>query len=110
MKKVVNGKIYDTKKSFFIGYCTNGCETKRDGRYIEHKLFKTKRSGQYFIYTFWGGLTEYAEYFGCGSTCEGEHIRLVSKEEVISWLEEYDEWFSESEKDDILEELNLEEA
>lgn len=103
MKKVINGKMYNTETATCIGCkCTNAL-SQRDFRYREEKLYQ-KRTKEFFLYGEGGALTEYAEYVtGCGYTY-GEKIIPLSEEEAKEWVEknmdadEYVKLFAECEE------------
>jgi len=48
MRKIINGKRYDTKKVIQIGWATNGVPVT-DLSYWKATLYRTPRSGQYFF-------------------------------------------------------------
>lgn len=87
MKKIINGKTYNTKNATLIGeWSTSGIGTC-DFRYCKEGLYLS-RLGQYFIAGIGGALTQY------GISCGGNHItgcsniKLLSKEEAREWAEE----------------------
>jgi hypothetical protein len=72
MKKLINGKLYNTKNSIAIASWDNGVEITDPG-YFEETLFKSKM-GTYFIYH---------------KICEGLDIREVTQEAAFEWLQEH---------------------
>lgn len=84
MKKVVNGKMYDTDTAELIDVWDNKYNSN-DFHYVEEKLYKTKK-GAYFLYGEGGPLSSYAEKCGNGS-CGSSDIRPMTKEEAIEWAE-----------------------
>lgn len=105
MRRIVNGKVYDTEKAEEIGYYRNG-RGRSDFRWIEESLYVTSK-GNFFLAGAGGALTRYAEprYKGGslrdGGMGEGEGIIPLSKEEALSWCEEnldiedYQEYFKD---------------
>lgn len=96
MKKVINGKVYDTDKASEIGSTSGGAEQSTDLHYWEEVLYK-KRTGEYFLYCFGGALSHYGIRKGrsCGS---GEHIKPLSYDKAKEWAEKAlsgDKWIEE---------------
>ena len=52
MKKIINGKLYNTETATLIGGFYKGGTGYSDINYIEQKIYQTKK-GQYFLY-IWG--------------------------------------------------------
>lgn len=86
MKKVINGKLYNTETAKRLGYTFHG-ESRSDFRYYEETLYKTK-SGQYFIHGEGGPMSRYSRAVGQNSWSGGESIRPVSEEAAQAWCEE----------------------
>lgn len=75
MKKIINGKMYDTYTAKIIGFGfvnTNGVYSRYDFRWQEETLYK-KKTGEFFLYGTGGPLTKYAEPDG-NRTRWGEKI------------------------------------
>jgi hypothetical protein len=87
MKKVINGKVYDTEKATLIGEYRFSNPT--DFYYYEEALYKSKK-GQFFIAGEGGAMTKYAEALGNGSTGSGDGMELLSPEEALDWCENHD--------------------
>lgn len=104
MKKIINGKRYDTDTAKkIITYSNNLSVT--DFRYYEETLYK-KITGEYFLHGEGGGLTKYYSIIG-DMHAYGEKIFPLTLEEAKLWAEkvmdadEYEEEFlldDESEK------------
>ncbi len=86
MKKVIDGKIYDTEKAVIIGKKSFG--GYGDFRYLRVELCKTKKSNIYFLAGEGGPMTEYAHQCIDGSFSGGRGIRVLTKAEALSWAEE----------------------
>ena len=86
MKKIINGKVYDTSSAKEIGHYENGLPTDFD--YIEEVLYR-KRTGEFFLHGFGGARTKYATSIGGNSWASGEKILPVSYEEARQWAEEH---------------------
>ncbi|WP_347273236.1 hypothetical protein [Candidatus Kuenenia sp.] len=76
MKKVIDGKIYNTETAELLHAWSNGKYTSDFG-YIKESLYRTKK-GAYFIAGEGGAKTGYARACGSNSVCGGEGIDVVS--------------------------------
>lgn len=83
MRKIINGKLYDTEVAELLGSMEQGHEG--DFSYIYEALFRTKR-GTYFIHGEGGGLTRYRQKYG-NLYGYGEDIRVLSEAEARKWVE-----------------------
>lgn len=87
MRKIINGKSYDTDKATLVGSWDNG-SWDSDFDYVEEKLYR-KRTGEYFVYGEGGARTRYAKPDGYNSWRGGALITPVTYEEARSWAEEH---------------------
>ncbi len=87
MKRIIDGKIYDTETAEELGF--DSYSNPGDFQYWEEGLFKTKK-GAFFLAGSGGAMSKYAESRGNGSTGGGSHIMLITKEEAFDWLQEVD--------------------
>lgn len=88
MKKVVNGKVYNTDTAEEVANYSNGLGG-RDFRNVDESLYKTKK-GAWFLAGEGGPMTKYAR--ACGNmTGGGDDIIPMSAEEALEWLEHHDE-------------------
>lgn len=101
MRKIINGKLYDTDTATYIDY--KGEYNCRDFSSFYEELYR-KKTGEYFLYGVGGPATKYAEYIlTCGYT-DGEKIIPLSESEARNWAEEnlsadkYIELFGECEE------------
>ncbi|MBO6350070.1 hypothetical protein EY688_13075 [Enterococcus casseliflavus] len=79
MKKIIEGKLYNTETATLIAEYRKGNRTDFNG--IEEEVYKTKK-GQYFMY-FWGGaLTEYREEVSHRNYSDNEDIKLITEKEA----------------------------
>jgi hypothetical protein len=87
MKKIINGKMYDTKTAELIDYYNDGFTS--DLYWVKEMLFK-KKTGEFFIYR------ETRQY--------GAELNLLSIREAKDWVEEnssadiYEELFGKTEE------------
>ena len=88
MKRVINGKAYNTETAECLCESTNGYHPQ-DFKYCKEALYQTKK-GAYFIFGVGGGLSKYAERYG-DAKGEGSKIKVVDEYEAMRWLEERQE-------------------
>jgi len=88
MKKVINGKMYNTETSDRLHRWDNG-SYGNDFNSCEESLYKTKK-GAYFIAGSGGPMSKYAKSCGSNNTCGSSDITPLSKAEAIEWLESHD--------------------
>lgn len=85
MKKVINGKIYDTATAQEVGSWDNGIYG--DLSSLEETLYR-KRTGEYFLHGMGGARTKYATSSGDNSWSGGEKIIPLTWESACKWAEE----------------------
>jgi hypothetical protein len=86
MKKIINGKLYDTDTAKEIDCCSHG-EGPRDFRYYAEYLYK-KRTGEYFLYGEGGPMSRYSVAVGNNSWSGGEKIIPLTLDAARKWAEE----------------------
>lgn len=84
MKKVIDGKLYDTEKATKIADYWNGLGAD-DFRFVHEELYVTVK-GNYFLYGEGGPMTEYAESFGPNSWSGSSNIFSFTREQAYEWL------------------------
>jgi len=84
MKKVINGKLYDTFTAKFLGYFDNGKLTNYFS-YLYEGLYQ-KRTGEHFLHCVGGALTTYN-----GSVIKPltSVIKPLTYEEAQKWAEKH---------------------
>jgi len=88
MKKIINGLRYDTEKAVLIGkYSTPGLGMS-DFNYWEAGLYKTPRSGAFFLAGAGHAMTMFGSTEG-NSRGWGEKLSPMSREESLKWAEQY---------------------
>lgn len=87
MKKIINGKRYDTDTAKECGtaYSKLG---RRDFGYWEETLYQ-KRTGEFFLYGEGGPASRYAVSAGQNSWSGGEKIIPLSAQNAMKWAEEH---------------------
>lgn len=86
MKKIINGKMYNTETATYLGGWSNDAPTS-DFTHIEEELYQ-KRTGEFFLYGFGGAMTKYAVSQGQNSWSGGSSIIPLSYESAMKWAEE----------------------
>lgn len=82
MRKVINGKLYDTETAEVITGRTNGY-TSNDLNYECENLYRSQK-GTYFMHYQGGPLSRYARQYGNGAIGE-EGINVLTEEEARNW-------------------------
>ena len=86
MKKIINGKLYDTDTAKGIASNYHG-DGPRDFRYYAESLYR-KRTGEYFLHGEGGPMTQYAISCGQNQWRGGEKIIPLSYDAAKQWAEE----------------------
>jgi len=103
MRKVIQGKIYDTEKSHLIGEADANC-SPTDFSYWEAGLYRTPRSGRYFLAGHGGPMTSWGQPVQ-GGMGGGSGIRPLDPEHALEWAEQHlDTEIVEKEFNDMIEE------
>ena len=84
MKKIINGRLYDTETAKMIGSWSNGLGSS-DFHYCTEYLYQ-KKTGEYFLYGSGGAMSIYGKSYG-GGMCWGEDIVPMTEKEVKVWAE-----------------------
>lgn len=84
MKKIINGKLYDTDTAKGLGSWSNG--EWGDFSHVEETLYR-KRTGEFFLHGEGGPMTQYAKSCGNNSWSGGEKIIPLSAAKAREWAE-----------------------
>jgi|SRR5665648_187454 len=101
MRKIINGRTYNTATSKAIGEWWNGL-SMNDFQHCYETLYKNTK-GAYFLHGEGGALSRYAVSNG-NSTSGSEQITPLTKDEAMEWAEkrleadEYESEFGEQEE------------
>ena len=88
MKAIINGLRYDTEKATLIGeYHTPGLG-HNNFQYWTAALYKTPRSGRFFLTGEGHAMTRFASHSG-DSSGWGSKVIPMSKKEALEWAEQY---------------------
>ena len=87
MKKIINGKVYDTEKakkvaSWYSSYARN------DFHYYEEELYK-KKTGEFFLYGEGNAASPYSRSCGQNEWCGSEKIVPLTFKEAQEWAEKH---------------------
>lgn len=97
MKKIINGKLYDTETAKEVGLRAHG-EGPRDFHYFVERLYR-KRTGEYFLHGEGGPMTQYARTVGQNQWSGGEKIMPLDYQAAREWAEKH------MDADDYMEEF-----
>ena len=87
MKKIINGKVYDTEKAKELAKWSNG-GSWRDFRHLEETLYR-KKTGEFFLFGEGGPMTQYAEQVELNGWSGGSRIMPMTYAEATKWAEEH---------------------
>ncbi len=103
MKKIINGKVYDTRTAINLAECDHGAPG--DLHYVCEALYR-KRTGEFFLHGEGGPASKYSESTGMNQWSGGEKIIPLDWDAAREWGEEnlstakYEEIFGEIVEDD----------
>jgi hypothetical protein len=92
MKAIINGKRYDTERATLIGEADAlnfGCSSTRDFSHWEAGLYRTPRSGAFFLAGRGGPMTRFSRKVDQNSWTGGSGIHPMDRAEALEWAEEY---------------------
>ncbi|WP_146227926.1 hypothetical protein [Rhodobacter viridis] len=85
MKRIINGKRYDTDSANYIGTYAHG--HPGDFGWFEEDLYRTSK-GEYFIAGEGGAMSKYARSAGGNSWSGGSAITPIEKQYAFAWAQE----------------------
>jgi len=86
MKKIINGKRYDTETAQLIG--SDGYSNRRDFCFWREKLYR-KKTGEFFLYGEGGAMSRYGRSTGQNLRSAGEEIQPLTLKEAQEWGEQH---------------------
>jgi hypothetical protein len=86
MKKIINGKMYNTETATELGEFWNGLSAS-DFRNLSETLYR-KKNGEFFLYGQGGAMTKYSHPVGNNMSHGGEEIIPLTEEQAKHWAEE----------------------
>ena len=84
MKKVIEGKIYDTETAEQVG--SDSYSHYGDFQYWCEELYYTKK-GNWFLYGEGGAKSKFARGIGQNETAGGNDITPLTRGDALAWLE-----------------------
>ena len=87
MKKIIDGITYNTATATELGRRFEGNST--DLRHIDETLYRTNKTGVYFLHGYGGPQTDYAIKRRNNEWVGGEAIRPLTAEEAQAWGKKY---------------------
>lgn len=88
MKKIINGRRYDTDTAKEIYWWLDEAWPSNDLDFYEEGLYR-KRTGEYFLYGYGNARSKYQQYIGNNSYSGGEGIIPLTEAEAHKWLKEH---------------------
>ena len=85
MKKIINGKLYNTETAVKMATRDNGLYPS-NFHYTKETLF-LKKTGEFFLYGEGGPASKWAYFYEDGGRTSGEGIELLSRDEAMAWTE-----------------------
>lgn len=90
MKSIINGKRYNTETSTMVGSGgSNGNISRSDFSWWEADLYRTPRSGAFFLAGRGGPMTRWAKAIGNNGWSGGSGVIPLSREEALEWAEQH---------------------
>ena len=86
MKKIINGRRYDTDSAKFLA--EDSYSYRSDFHWWRETLYR-KNTGEYFLHGEGGPASKYAEAVGMNKWSSGERIMPLSLTEAQKWAEEH---------------------
>jgi len=87
MKKVINGKLYDTEKAQRLASWEN-IQDVRSFNHMEETLYR-KRTGEFFLHGEGEARTRYARQYESNMWGHGEEIVPLTVQAAQKWAEEH---------------------
>ena len=87
MKKVINGKLYDTEKAAKMASWENN-QDYTSFNHLEETLYR-KRTGEYFLHGAGEARTKYAQRYEDNMWGHGEQIIPLTVKAAQEWAEEH---------------------
>lgn len=87
MKKIINGKRYDTETAEYIGSTSWG-DGPSDFNHWSEELYR-KRTGEFFIYGEGGPNSKYSKSLSYNEWSGSEELRPITEDEAKEWVEDY---------------------
>lgn len=87
MKRVIDGKRYDTETAELIAEASASCPSS-DFAYWEESLYKT-RNGRFFVAGEGGPMSRWSRRIDSNSWSGGEGMEVLTADEALAWCEKH---------------------
>lgn len=87
MRKIIDGKAYDTDKAEMVADWDNGLYSS-NFKYVSEQLYR-KNNGEYFIVGSGGAMTEYATQCDDNSWCGDSRVHPITENQAKRWVERH---------------------
>lgn len=87
MKKIINGKMYNTETAKVLGTACSSAAVN-SFEYWEETLYK-KKTGEYFLYGHGGAASQYARRVDANSWSDGDGFVPLTETQAMKWAEMY---------------------
>lgn len=87
MKKIINGKMYNTETAVKLG-TGESCLSVNDFGYYKEALYR-KRTGEYFLYGEGGARSKYSKQRELNSFGPGDGFTPLTESGARIWAEKY---------------------
>ena len=87
MKKIINGKKYDTETATVVAEWSNG--RNYGDLYRCYETLYRKQTGEFFLYGEGGAFSEYSRRTGSNEWSSGSEIIPLSEGDASEWLAEH---------------------
>ena len=84
MKKVINGKMYDSETDLAIAFYETSNNV--NSRYYYSERLHMTDDGEFYLHGTGGFFTQYGKVCEDGSRCSGEDIILLPMEKAKRWV------------------------
>lgn len=87
MKKILNGKLYDTETAVYIGSHSNGL-SYADFSFFCETLYR-KKNKEFFLYCEGGARSPYASHCGDAAITGGSQFVPLREDDARKWIEQW---------------------
>jgi hypothetical protein len=88
MKKVIDGLRYDTEIAVALGFASSD-EGRSDSHFWQAALYRTPRSGRYFLAGEGGAMSRFGQSCGRSTWSGGADLIPMSAAEALEWAEQH---------------------
>jgi hypothetical protein len=89
MKSIINGIRYNTENANLLGKAWGGAPYRSDFSHWTAGLYRTQKSGRYFLAGEGGPMSRYARSLNTNHWCGGERIDPLAEADAFEWAQQY---------------------